>query len=386
MKVLLLAPHPFYQERGTPIAVDLLLRSFVRRGMSVDMLTYHEGEDRDYGTKVAIRRIPFPGVRGIRPGFSLKKLVCDVSFYREAGRMVRNGNYSIIHAVEESVFMARRFRRRHGLPYVYDMDSSMPRQIADRHPLLRPLLPIMHSCESAALRDALVVVPMCDELAGTARNAGANEVRVLRDISLLNRSASSVQTNLRRDLRIAGTMFLYLGNLEPYQGIDLLLRSFALAREQIPDAVVVVAGGRETDISRYKAVTAQLGLSGSVHFTGPRPVAEMASLFAEADVLLSPRVQGGNTPMKVYSYLDSGKAVLATRLSTHTQVMDDSIALLADPDPASFAAGMVRLGKDPSLRAKLGQAAHRLAQEYYSPAAYERAFDSLYDWIAQKLA
>jgi len=386
MKVLLLAPHPFYQERGTPIAVDLLLRSFVRRGMSVDMLTYHEGEDRDYGTKVAIRRIPFPGVRGIRPGFSLKKLVCDVSFYREAGRMVRNGNYSIIHAVEESVFMARRFRRRHGLPYVYDMDSSMPRQIADRHPLLRPLLPIMHSCESAALRDALVVVPMCDELAGTARNAGANEVRVLRDISLLNRSASSVQTNLRRDLRIAGTMFLYLGNLEPYQGIDLLLRSFALAQEQIPDAVVVVAGGRETDISRYKAVTAQLGLSGSVHFTGPRPVAEMASLFAEADVLLSPRVQGGNTPMKVYSYLDSGKAVLATRLSTHTQVMDDSIALLADPDPASFAAGMVRLGKDPSLRAKLGQAAHRLAQEYYSPAAYERAFDSLYDWIAQKLA
>ena len=386
MKVLLLAPHPFYQERGTPIAVDLLLRNFVRKGISVEMLTYHEGEDRDYGNKVTIRRIPFPGVRGIRPGFSLKKLICDLTFYREAAQMVRNGGYDLVHAVEESVFMACRFHRRRGLPYVYDMDSSMPRQIADRHALLRPFLPIMRAFESTALRKALVVVPMCDELAGMAREAGAREVRVLRDISLLHRSSSSSQTNLRRELGITGTMFLYLGNLEPYQGIDLLLQGLAQAREQIPEARVVIAGGRDTDITRYKAVAGRLGLAGFVHFTGPRPVGEMASLFAEADVLLSPRVHGGNTPMKVYSYLDSGKPVLATRLSTHTQVMNDSVALLVDPDPASFAAGMVKLGKDPSLREELGQAAHRLAQEFYSPAAYERAFDSLYDWIAQKLA
>ena len=42
-----------------------------------------------------------------------------------------------------------------------------------------------------------------------------------------------------------------------------------------------------------------------------------------ADVLVSPRLKGLNTPMKIYSYLDSGSAVLATRLRTHTQVLDD---------------------------------------------------------------
>ena len=57
---------------------------------------------------------------------------------------------------------------------------------------------------------------------------------------------------------------------------------------------------------------------------------------AQADVLVSPRTKGANTPMKVYSYLDSGVAVLATRLPTHTQVMNDETALLAEPTPEDF--------------------------------------------------
>ena len=44
MKILLLAPQPFYEERGTPIAVDLLLKALSDRGESVDVLTYPIGE------------------------------------------------------------------------------------------------------------------------------------------------------------------------------------------------------------------------------------------------------------------------------------------------------------------------------------------------------
>jgi len=32
MRVLVLAPHPYYQERGTPIAVDLLVRALSQHG------------------------------------------------------------------------------------------------------------------------------------------------------------------------------------------------------------------------------------------------------------------------------------------------------------------------------------------------------------------
>ena len=69
MRILLLAPHPFYQERGTPIAVGLLAAALADRGETVDILTYHEGEDRAYGDNVTIHRIAPPPWRatGIHP-------------------------------------------------------------------------------------------------------------------------------------------------------------------------------------------------------------------------------------------------------------------------------------------------------------------------------
>ena len=78
MRILLLAPQPFYEDRGTPIAVALVLKVLSERGARVDVVTYHEGRDVDLA-HVALHRIPrLPFVRGIRPGLSWKKLVCDV--------------------------------------------------------------------------------------------------------------------------------------------------------------------------------------------------------------------------------------------------------------------------------------------------------------------
>jgi hypothetical protein len=76
MNILLLAPHPFYQERGTPIAVDLLLRVLAERGEQVDVLTYHEGEDRAYPGPgpCGCSASPHPPPAGtIRPAFDTSK-------------------------------------------------------------------------------------------------------------------------------------------------------------------------------------------------------------------------------------------------------------------------------------------------------------------------
>jgi glycosyltransferase involved in cell wall biosynthesis len=192
------------------------------------VLTYHEGDNREYAGHVDIHRIRKPPLAGgVRPGFSLKKVLCDLVMRPRALRMAREGEYDVVHAVEEAVFMAMRIRRSAGIPYVFDMDSSMPQQMAGKLPLLAPLLPVMTSFERRAIRHALAVVPMCDALADHARKLGASKTVVLRDISLLTASPSVPHEDLRKALGIQGVCFLYLGNLETYQGIDLLLESFA---------------------------------------------------------------------------------------------------------------------------------------------------------------
>jgi len=384
MHILLLAPHPFFQERGTPIAVDLLLQALVKREDRVDVLTYHEGEDRDYGPSVTLHRIRAPQfIRHIRPGFSLKKLVCDAIMAPHARRLVREHHYDFIHAVEESVFIARWISRRTGIPYVFDMDSSMPRQIADKLPFLAPLLAPMRAMERRAIREAVAVVPMCDALADEARHAGAAFVEVLRDISLLPDDVPfNPDLGFRKSTGITGPVALYIGNLEPYQGIGLLLESAARVAATGHDLSVVIAGGRADDIAHYRTQAAALGLSGRIHFLGPRPVAHMIHLFQDADILVSPRTQGQNTPMKIYSYLDAGRPLVATRLPTHTQVLDDDVALLCAPEPEAMANALIRLLNDKPLAGRLAGKARQLAQERYSRTAFEITVNHLYDHLA----
>ncbi len=383
MRILLLAPHPFYQERGTPIAVDLLARALAERGEHVDVLTYHEGEDLAYDGNISIHRIPNQRfAKNIRPGFSIKKLVCDFAMYRKAKAMARENKYDCIHAVEESAFMAHRIGRKHNIPYIFDMDSSMPQQIADKLPIAKPFLPIMHRLEAGIIRHAVAVVPMCKALADMAEEIGAKHIEILHDITLLPESYTPCpEKGFRHSLELSNPSLLYIGNLESYQGIDLMLESFAIAVNDIPQARLIIVGGREDDINFYKSKAHTLKIKEKLHFLGPRPLNHMQDLFNDADILVSPRTQGNNTPMKIYSYLDAGCAILATNLPTHTQVMSNNEAELVEPTAESMAAGMIKLINDDKLRTQLSIKSKELAQERYSISAFKTVVKRLYDYI-----
>ena len=186
MRVLLLAPQPFYEDRGTPIAVALVLKVLSERGTRVDVVTYHEGRDVEL-EHVTLHRIPrLPFVRGIRPGFSWKKIVCDAFLMLTAMRMAARRRYDLVHAVEEAVFIALLLKWIFRIPYVYDMDSSLAQQLTDGVPLLRRASTVLAACERLALRHATAVVPVCEALAVVAERGHARKVVVLPDVSLLD--------------------------------------------------------------------------------------------------------------------------------------------------------------------------------------------------------
>jgi Glycosyl transferases group 1. len=110
-------------------------------------------------------------------------------------------------------------------------------------------------------------------------------------------------------------------------------------------------------------------------------VSELGDLLREADVLVSPRLKGTNTPMKIYSYLDSGTAVLATRLRTHTQVLDDRTAYLVEPEPVALGTGLATLLKDDSLREGLAARAKDHVRREFTPEAAARKLEAFYSTI-----
>jgi glycosyltransferase involved in cell wall biosynthesis len=384
MKILFLAPHPFYQERGTPIAVDMLLQVMSEHGEEVDVLTYHEGEDVSY-RNVSIHRIAAPSfVTDVRPGFSWKKLVCDLLLFVKALGLVSRKRYDLVYAVEESAFMALAVKFLCGTPYVYDMDSSIAMQMLEKYPALKLVSAPMQWAEGLNVRFARAVVPVCEALADITRKFRPEKLVILNDVPLEPSSDSSTESDLRSELDLDGQIVLYVGNLEFYQGVDLLLDSFLETLKRTPNADLVIVGGVEEDVVKYRRKSQEMMIDHKVHLVGSRPVSDLPSYLSQADILVSPRISGNNTPMKLYSYLGSGKPVVATNLFTHTQVVDKQAAMLPEPNPQDFGEALCELIENAQLRASVGAAGKDLIERKYTFKVYKQKLESLLDWLGAR--
>ena len=378
LKVLLIAPHPFFRERGTPIAVYLLARTLCEAGHKVDLLTYHEGSDVVV-PGLTIYRIPdLPFIKNVPIGFSLKKLVCDIFVFFSLIRRLFSARYDVIHAVEEAIFLVLPLRLFSRACVVYDMDSSIADQLVESRPGLRMFSGLFNWFEGVAVKRADLIFAVCDYLAEKARSYDPGKCIVtLEDMPLEPSDDQGEIDDFRRFCGPGKSLALYVGNLEKYQGIDLLLEAVALLKEPERLLLVIIGGNRES-IDRYERKAASLGIARHVRFAGPRPIGDLYAYLDQADILLSPRLTGNNTPMKIYSYMASGKPLIATDIPSHAQVLDASTAVLTSPDAAEFAAGLDRLLEDEPLRMRLGAAARQLVETRYSLENFRKKLISGY--------
>jgi glycosyltransferase involved in cell wall biosynthesis len=381
MKILFLAPQPFYEERGTPIAVNLLLKVLSQRGEEIDLVTYHLGEDVEYENVMLHRISNIPFVRAISPGFSAQKLICDFFLFWKAAALLFKSRYQVIHAVEESAFMAYIFKKIWGIEYIYDMDSHLSTQLVDKYPSLSSLRSLFVYLEKKVFRDAVLILPVSLGLIDNFENLDQHKVIELTDVSLLENGASENGNSIREEMDFNGMLVIYVGNLERYQGIDLLLESFAQITQKSKNINLAIIGGKPEDVQKYQKLAQELGISTLVRFFGPKPMKNLRSYLSEADILVSPRISGTNTPMKIYSFLESGKAIVATNLRTHTQVLNDQVAVLVEPIPRALADGIQLLAEDSELRQELGENGKQLAQEKYTIEEFQSSVNKIYDLI-----
>jgi glycosyltransferase involved in cell wall biosynthesis len=378
MRILLVAPQPFYQERGTPIAVRMLVEVLCGQGHAVDLLTYHEGADLEIEGLRILRTPALPGLRHIPIGISWKKLVCDLLISGRLLGLALSHRYDVIHAVEEAVFPAILLRSSARARVVYDMDSLLGESLVSKWRLLRPAEWALRAMERAVIRRADAVFAVCSDLAQhVSVDAPGVPVFLIEDVALPSQQFFGGAEPLRELLDIRGPFALYVGNLQRYQGIEQIVRAMAQLPEAL-DLTLVLIGGAEEDVVRTRALVRKLHLQQRVHLLGPRPLAQLTGFLTQADILVSPRLRGSNTPMKVYSYMNSGRALLATRILSHTQVLDDDCALLVEPNPQALAKGLATLTADDALRARLGAAARWRARERYSVEAFREKVRAAY--------
>jgi glycosyltransferase involved in cell wall biosynthesis len=389
MRILFIAPQPFFENRGTPIAARNMLRALGELGHTADLVTYHAGQNvRIPG--VTIYRSPRLPFKRIPIGFSFLKLLLDPLLYGAVLKRLLSKRYDVIHGVEEGIFLALLAFPRRKAVVCYDVDSSLAEQLAARGRLWRVIAPLLQSLEAWAVRKSDCLVPVCPALTEhVLKLAPGKPVFQIEDTPIIRHDALSPEQELRLRQKLSlqnEKTMVYIGNFEPYQGVDLLLEAFAEVVARLPESVLILVGGSESEILRKRRLARVIGIEPHVRFAGFVPPEKAGIYLSLADVLVSPRCRGTNFPMKVYSYLASGKPVVATDLPVHTQLLNHELAMLVPPTPRGLADGIIHLLENPGRASQLGYAAKRFVEKEFSESAYRRKVAALYRWIGEEVS
>lgn len=372
MKILMLAPEPFFQPRGTPISIYFRLKALSDLGHRVDLITYHLGEDKKF-KNLRIFRIPnLFLIRKIKIGPSLAKIPLDFLLVAKAAWRLLIEPYDLIFSHEEGALFGILLAKTWRIPHLYDMHSSLPQQLNNfNFSQSRFLKKLFVSIERLILKNSRAVIVICLDLQKRVQEEGFSQKTVLLenflDFSLQELTAEDIRAE-KKKLGLEGKrIVLYTGNFQPYQGITLLLEAAAKIKDE--DVVFLLVGENRAAVDRMKQKARTWKILEKVRFTGQVPPSEVLRYIALSNVLVSPRLSGTNTPLKIYSFLKSGKPLVATKLWTHTQILDERISVLVKPDPESLAKGISFALHDPDVQ-KRAQAAREFADREYTYSKY----------------
>ena len=371
----MIAPEPFFEPRGTPFSEYHRIRALLELGHTVHLVTYPFGRDVALPGLRVFRCLRPPFVRDVRIGPSLAKVPLDLTLTLTAARRALVDRYDAVHSHEEGSVIGVLIASMLGVPHLYDMHSSLPQQLTNfAFSRSRALTRAFSWMERFVVRRSRVVVVICPHLLEVVRGIEPGVPAVLIENAPGSGDApvAGSGSRIREALGLMpdAPIVLYTGTFEAYQGLDLLFAAAHHVVARRPDARFVLAGGRADQIETAKRQADAAGLGAAFVFAGQRPAEEIPQFLDAADVLVSPRSTGTNTPLKIYQYLRSGRPIVATRLLTHTQVLNDDVAILTAATPEGFGAGILVALTDPERARAVGDRARELADTKYSYEAY----------------
>jgi len=391
MTWLVVAPQPFFTPRGTPLSVYYRTLVMAEQGVKIDFLTYGPGQDVDIP---GVRIIRVPRLRALEPvpvGPSWQKLLLDLFLILWTIGLLTRHRYKVVHAHEESVFWCRALKPLFRFRLIYDMHSCLSQQLESfRFSSSRLLIGAFRVLERSSLRAANVVITICPDLRDHVMKLGVDAERhlliensVFEDVRLRAPAGGSCATadSVSIPFERGNPLILYAGTFEPYQGVEVLVEAFARLRTERPDARLLLVGGSDPQIRSIRTLADSLGLGDTVLLTGRVAKSTVALYTQAASVLVSPRLHGSNTPLKIYEQIASGRTLVATRVRSHTQVLDETVCCLVDPDPAAIARGLLEVLNDPRRAEVLARNAASYYRREYSRPIYEGKVRRLLDLV-----
>jgi glycosyltransferase involved in cell wall biosynthesis len=348
------------------------------------LITYHVGKDVSFANVRIYRVWKIPFIKHVRIGPSRAKILLDVLVFLKAILLLLRTRYDVIHSHEEAAFFGLFLAWFFRLPHLYDMHSILSRQLTNFDFGNQPLFVKLFSfLENKVLKSCAAVITVGSDLENYVRSVDDKiPVTMIENIALhAYQMQVSVEeaTQLGAKLNLEGSLpVVYTGTFERYQGLDLALDCIQLVAKKYPQVMFIFVGSKNRQKYEWAEKAEKKGVADNTLFLDVVTPEEAIVFLAYASVLISPRLEGLSTPLKIYSYLYSGKPIVATHIAAHTQVLNPEIALLVAPTKEAFAAGIINILDDK-------ENAHQFALEKFSKQNYLEKVENIYQLIVPRV-
>ena len=185
------------------------------------------------------------------------------------------------------------------------------------------------------------------------------KILVVHDAASLKRFTLDVDKNEARkklDLPLDKKICIYTGTVSKLKGLDYV---FDTART-LPEVLFILVGQVSPE---FKGIDLPL----NVRLLGKKDQKELPLMLQTADILLLPHPKGeySQSPMKLFEYMASQVPIVASRLPSITEVLNDTNSVLVEPeDVQALASGIERVVNDINLSKNIAQKAYNDVQDY----------------------
>lgn len=300
MKILMLAPTPFFSDRGCHIRV---LNSYLRlksEGNQIKLITYPIG--RNIMDIKPIRTANIPGYSKTSPGFSIYKPFLDILLYYKAKKEMKSNNYNLIYAhLHEGALIGHFLKKKFKTKLIFDSQGSLVGELEAGGTLKKKSLlsKFTSKIEKSITNKPDEIITSTEGLKNFIQkqlkiNKKITVIKDIPDKSLFNQKAKPAKISLPKNKKIV----VYLGGLQPYKGIDYLLEAIPYANEKFHFLIM----GYPLDHVKFRAK--ELGIENRITLTGKIPYEKAPSYLKLGDLAVSPKtLESGEANAKIYNYL-----------------------------------------------------------------------------------
>lgn len=358
-KILMIAPTPFFADRGCHVQIYEEARSLQKLGNRVTICTYHNGRDVQ---GLDIRRIiNIPWYKKLEAGPSFHMIYLDLFLFFKSLMVALKMKPDIIHGhLHEGAFIGFFVAKLVRKPLLFDCQGSLTGEMK-AHKFLnsnRLFYKLMHLVEKITDNMADVVVTQSTEMVKELQNEfHLPQQRVFLtldgvDTDEFRPDIDVGELRVKLALPLGKKIVVYLGLLNEYQGVDCLLESIPLVLKEMKDVHFLIMG--YPDVEKYKKKAEELGILDSITFTGRIDYAQATKYILLGDVAASPKLSPTEANGKIYNYMACGLPTVAFDTPVNREILGE-LGVYAPKlgDPGSLAEAMKKILTDDGLAQQL---------------------------------